>query len=162
MALLLSPDGGTQRMQLYIGEKGKDSVGGASSSFLARNGLAYGSYYYLNDTLPAIGTPSTDGFFDTTTLGSLVSAKLEDVDTNPNDPTQVVIGIQETGLFTFDFNLDFGGGSFNASTVEFLAHENPESRERHGRTRSATRTTSIGRRPRRSAASVPERFDLRQ
>ncbi len=119
VALLLSPDGGTQRMQLYIGEKGKDSTGGASSSFLARNGLAYGSYYYLNDTLPAIGIPSTDGFFDTTTIGSLVSAKLEDVDTNPNDPTQVVIGVQETGLFTFDFNLDFGGGSFNAAGSSF-------------------------------------------
>ena len=118
VALLLSPDGGTQIMQLYIGEKGKGINGSASSSFLARNGLAYGSYYYLNDTLPASGT-STDGFFDTTTAGALYSAKLEDVDTNPNYPTQTVIGIQETGLFTFDFALDFGGGGFSAAGSSF-------------------------------------------
>ena len=69
VALLLSPDGGTQIMKLYIGEKGKDTSGNPSNSFLARNGLAYGSYYYLNDTLPSSGT-STDGFFDTTTSGA--------------------------------------------------------------------------------------------
>jgi hypothetical protein len=119
VALLLSPDGGSQIMQLYIGDKGKDASGNSSSSFLARNGLAYGRYYYLNDTLPALGTPSTDGFFDTTTSGALLSAKLEDVDTNPNDPTQAVIGIQETGLFTFGFNLDFSSGSFNPATSGF-------------------------------------------
>jgi hypothetical protein len=118
VALLLSPDGGTQIMQLYIGQKGKDAAGNPSSGFLARNGLAYGSYYLMNDTLPASGT-STDGFFDTTTVNALLSAKLEDVDTNPNDPTQAVIGIQETGLFTFDFNLDFSGGSFNAGASSF-------------------------------------------
>ncbi len=118
VALLLSPDGGSQIMQLYIGEKGKDTAGNASGSFLARNGLAYGSYYYLNDTLPANGT-SSDGFFDTTTAGGLYSYKLEDVDTNPNNPTQVALGVQETGLFTFDFNLDFSGGSFNAAASGF-------------------------------------------
>jgi hypothetical protein len=118
VALLLSPDGGTQTMQLYIGQKGKDAAGNPSSSFLARNGLAYGSYYLLNDTLPASGT-STDGFFDTTAAGALVSGKLEDVDTNPNDPTQAVIGIQETGLFSFDFNLDFSSGSFYAAGSGF-------------------------------------------
>ena len=105
-------------MKLYIGEKGKDTSGNLSNSFLARNGLAYGSYYYLNDTLPASGT-STDGFFDTTTAGALVAAKMEDVDTNPNDPTQVVLGVQETGLFTFDFALDFSSGSFNAAGSSF-------------------------------------------
>ena len=118
VAMLLSPDGGSQILQLYIGDKGKDAAGNASSSFLARNGLAYGRYYYLNDTLPASGT-STDGFIDTTTAGALLSAKLEDVDTNPNDPTQAVIGIQETGLFTLDFNLNFSGGSFNAAGSSF-------------------------------------------
>ena len=38
VALLLSPDGGTQIMQLYIGEKGKDASGNASSSFLGATG----------------------------------------------------------------------------------------------------------------------------
>ena len=118
VALLLSPDGGSRNMQLYIGEKGKDTAGSASTDFLARNGFAYGSYYYLNDSLPASGT-STDGTFDTTAIGALNSSKLEDVDTSPSDPTQAVLGDQNSGLFTFDFNLDFGSGSFNAGTSDF-------------------------------------------
>ena len=118
VALQLSPDGGTQRMQLYIGEKGKDKTGAATTDFLARNGLAYGSYYYLNDALPASGT-SIDGFFDTTTAGALTSSKLEDVDTSPTDPTKVVLGDEDSGLFTFDFNLDFSGGSFSAAGSSF-------------------------------------------
>ena len=118
VALLLSPDGGTQRMQLYIGEKNKNQAGSDSTDFLARNGLAYGSYYYLNDSLPASGT-STDGFFDTTTAGALTSTKLEDIDTSPSDPTRAVLGDQDSGLFTFDFALDFGDGNFSASTSGF-------------------------------------------
>jgi hypothetical protein len=118
VALLLSPDGGSQNLQLYIGEKGKDTTGSASSDFLARNGLAFGSYYYLNDSLPASGT-SSDGTFDTTAAGALNSSKLEDVDTSPSDPTKAVLGDQTSGLFTFDFNLDFGSGSFDAGTSDF-------------------------------------------
>ncbi len=118
VALVLSPDGGTQRMQLYIGEKGKDASGNASNSFLARNGLAFGSYYYFNGSLPSSGT-FNNGFFDTTTTGSLVSAKLEDLDTNPNSPNQFVLGVQETGLFTFDLSLDFASGNFNSDVSSF-------------------------------------------
>ena len=118
VALLLSPDGGSQQMKIFIGEKGKGVDGNASNDFLARNGLAYGSYYYLNDTLPSSGS-STDGTFDTTSAGSLASSKLEDVDTNPNDPTRMVLGDQNSGLFELDFSLDFSGGSFNAATSGF-------------------------------------------
>lgn len=118
VALLLSPDGGSRNMKIFIGEKGKDSNGNASNSFLARNGLAYGSYYYLNDSLPSSGT-STNGFFDTSASGALNSNKLEDVDTSPGDPTQVVLGDQDSGVFTFDFNLDFGSGSFSAGGSGF-------------------------------------------
>jgi hypothetical protein len=118
VALVLSPDGGSRTMKLYVGEKGKDVNGNPSDSFLARNGLAYGSHYLFNDALPNSGT-SSDGFFDTTTADSLVAGKLEDVDTNPNNPTQVVQGIQETGLFTFDLSLDFSNGSFNAGNSGF-------------------------------------------
>lgn len=118
VALLLSPDGGSQRMQLYIGEKGKDTGGSTASNFLARNGLAYGSYFYLNDTLPSSGT-STNGTFDTTSSGALYSSKMEDVDTSPSDPTQVVLGDQNSGLFTFEFDLDFGSGGFNAAASGF-------------------------------------------
>jgi hypothetical protein len=120
VALLLSPDGGTQRMQLYIGEKGKGTNGSASNSFLARNGLAFGSHYYLNDTLPVSGT-SSDGTIDTTTAGALTSTKLEDIDTSPTDPTKAVLGDEDSGLFTFDFALDFNGvgGAFNAAGSGF-------------------------------------------
>jgi hypothetical protein len=118
VALLLSPDGGTQRMQLYIGEKGKGKTGAASSDFLARNGLAFGSYYYLNDALPASGT-SSDGFIDTTIAGALTSTKLEDVDASPTDPTKFVLGDEDSGLFTFDLSLDFSGGSFSAAGSSF-------------------------------------------
>ena len=118
VALMISPDGGSQRMQLYVGEKGKDESGNSSDSFLARNGLAYGSYYYFKGTLPTNGT-SAAGFFDTTTTGSLVATKLEDVDTNPNNPAQAVLAVQESGLFTFDFSLDFSRGNFDAGGSSF-------------------------------------------
>jgi hypothetical protein len=126
VALLLSPDGGSQTMQLYIGLKGKDASGNTSNSFLARNGLAYGSYYYLNDTFPTSGS-STDGFFDTTIAGALGAYKTEDVDTNPNHPTQVVLGIQDSasaslpyaGLHTLDFSLNFSGSNFNSAGSSF-------------------------------------------
>ena len=118
VALLLSPDGGTSTMKMYIGEKGKDVNGNPSNDFLARNGLAYGSHYFLNDALPASGT-SIDGTFDTTTAGALVASKLEDVDTSPGDPTRAVLGNQNFGLFTFDFNLDFTSGSFSEAGSSF-------------------------------------------
>jgi hypothetical protein len=117
IALLLSPDGGSQSMQLYIGEKGKDSSGAASTSFLARNGLAYGSWYYLNASYPSLGN-TNNGSFDTTSSGALSSDKLEDVDTSPSDPTQAVLGDQTSGVFTFDFDLVFGG-SFDAGASSF-------------------------------------------
>jgi hypothetical protein len=117
VALLLSPDGGTRIMRMYIGEKGKDANGNNSNSFLARNGLAYGSWYYLNDTLPA-GT-SADGYFDASAAGALSSTKFEDIDTSPSHPNQVVLGNQNSGVFIFNFNLDFSGGSFNSETSGF-------------------------------------------
>jgi len=119
VALLLSPDGGTSQMKIYIGEKGKDANGNVSNDFLARNSLAYGSYYYLNDTLPTGLSTSTDGTFDTTTAGALTASKFEDVDTSPGDPTQVLLGNQNFGTFTFDFDLDFNGGSFSAAGSGF-------------------------------------------
>lgn len=117
IALLLSPDGGSERTQLYIGEKGKDTGGSASNSFLARNGLAYGSWYYLNATYPTLGN-SNNGTFDTTASGALSSGKMEDVDTSPSDPTQAVLGDQTSGVFTFVFNLVFGP-SFDSGASSF-------------------------------------------
>jgi hypothetical protein len=117
VALLLSPDGGSQSLQLYIGEKGQDSSGSASGSFLARNGLAYGSWYYLNASYPSLGN-TNNGTFDTSAAGALSSDKLEDVDTSPSDPTQAVLGDQTSGVFSFDFDLVFGAG-FDAGTSSF-------------------------------------------
>lgn len=117
VALLLSPDGGTNTMKLYVGVKGRDKNGNASTSFLARNGLAYGSWYYLNATLPSLGA-TNGGTFDTTSSGALTSTKLEDVDTSPTDPTRVVLGDQDSGVFTFDFDLAFSG-SFSPSLSSF-------------------------------------------
>ena len=117
VALLLSPDGGSQIMQLYIGEKGKDSTGSASSSFLARNGLAYGSWYYLNASYPTIGN-TNNGTFDTSSSGALLSDRLEDIDTSPSDPTQAVLCDETSGVFTFDFDFVFGG-SFDSGASSF-------------------------------------------
>ncbi len=119
VALLLSPDGGSRNMKIYIGEKGKDASGNASDDFLARNGLAYGSYYYLNDQLPTSGGTSSDGTFDITLDDGLKAAKMEDVDTSPGDPTRVVLGNQFVGVYTFDFDLDFSSGIFSAADSGF-------------------------------------------
>jgi hypothetical protein len=117
VALLLSPDGGTQTMRLYIGEKGKDSSGLASSSFLARNGLAYGSWYYLIASYPSVGN-TNNGSFNTSSSGSLTSDKIEDVDTSPSNPTLAVMGDQTSGVFTFDFDFVFGA-AFDSGASSF-------------------------------------------
>jgi hypothetical protein len=123
VALLLSPDGGTQTLQLYIGDKGKNAAGNTSTSFLARNGLAYGRYYFLNlstsISLIPTGIPNTNGFFDANSAGGFSGTKMEDVDTNPSIPTQAVLGNQNYGVFTFDFNLHFTGGDFDAAASSF-------------------------------------------
>lgn len=119
IALLLAPDGGSQRMKLYIGEKGKDTSGNNNNSnFLARNGLAYGSWYYLNANLPSLGSTNS-GTFDTTSSGALSASKLEDIDTSPSNPTKVVLAEQNNGIYTFDFTLDFSSGAFSAGGSSF-------------------------------------------
>jgi hypothetical protein len=54
IALLLSPDGGSEEMKLYIGRKGKNENcnDATSSTFLEQNGLACGIWFYLIGTLP--------------------------------------------------------------------------------------------------------------
>ncbi|KAL7565131.1 hypothetical protein ACA910_021512 [Epithemia clementina (nom. ined.)] len=118
VALLLSPDGGSQQMKLYIGKKGKDQNGNSSNTFLARNGLAYGSWYYLHGTLPDNVGHTIHGAFGASAIGALEAVKLEDVDTSPSDPTRVVLGVQISGVFTFRFHLDFGNG-FDAASSSF-------------------------------------------
>jgi len=118
VALLLSPDGGSSSLKLYIGEKGRDANGSNSNSFLARNGLAYGSWYYLKGSLPGSVGATNGGTFDTSSTGALAATKMEDVDTSPGDPAQAVLGNQNYGVFTFDFDLVFSGG-FDAGASSF-------------------------------------------
>jgi hypothetical protein len=119
IALLLSSDGGTMEMKLYVGVKGLDKDGAASDSFLARNGLAWGTYYYLIGSFGNSIGDTTNGSFSTQSEGVLKSTKLEDVDTNPNRPTSVVLGDQDSGVFIFDFHLDFSGGSLQLAESSF-------------------------------------------
>ncbi|MEM7682850.1 MAG: dockerin type I domain-containing protein [Planctomycetota bacterium] len=128
VALLLSPDVESTDgdLQIYVGQKGLDANGNPSNSFLARNGLAYGNYYYLSDNGPGtdgdsltVGGPALVGGFDTTVTGSADSDKLEDIDTAPHDPTRVVLNDQTDGTFELDFSLDFSSGSFNAGASSF-------------------------------------------
>ena len=109
VALLLSPDGGTSTLQLYVGHKGKGADGQPAGDFLARNGLAYGSRHYLGGSLPDAGG-TNQGDFQTNLGGALTATKMEDVDTSPSDPTRVVLGNQNYGTFVLDFDLDFRGG----------------------------------------------------
>ena len=117
IALMLSPDGGTQQMKIYIGVKGLDQKGNTSNSFLARNGLAYGSWYFLNSGLPSLGNTNS-GSFSTTSSGALSSSKFEDIDTNPNNPLQVVLGDQNSGVFRFHYTFAFNS-SFDMSNSSF-------------------------------------------
>lgn len=120
IALLLSPDGGSQELKLFIGEKGKDAEGNPSDSFLARNGLAYGQYFFLNAALPVdLGSTVTDGFFDATAEDALRSSKLEDVDTSPSSPDLVVLGDQNSGTFIFDFDVIVDATGFDAAASSF-------------------------------------------
>ena len=123
VALLLSPDigsGSGASMKLYIGEKGKNAAGQSdTTSFLARNGLAYGSYYYLKDSLPAIGAAPTSGVLSVSSTGALTATKFEDVDTNPNNGTQAVVGNQNFGVYTFGFTLNFTSGTLDTATSGF-------------------------------------------
>jgi Cu+-exporting ATPase len=118
IALVLSPDGGSSSLQLYVGAKGRDANGSASSSLLARNGLAYGSWYYLEGSLPEMVGDIGTGTFSTSSAAALSSAKLEDIDTSPGEPHRVVLGDQDSGVFTFDFQLVFAG-AFDAGASSF-------------------------------------------
>jgi len=120
IAMLMSPDKSGGILQLYIGEKGKDATGAISNDFLARNGLAYGSYYFLDSTLPANeGDTTAGGGFASSSAGVQGYSKMEDIDTSPSNPTMVVLGNQDNGTFIYDFTLDFTGGTFNAGTSSF-------------------------------------------
>jgi hypothetical protein len=117
VALLISCDMGSKTLQLYVGVKGLDGAGNPSDSFLARNGLQYGSLYYLygfdfpiddDDNYP----PAEGGFTNDITQATK-EEKMEDVSTNPNNPVQIVLGIQTLGVYKLDFGLVFSDNAFD-------------------------------------------------
>jgi hypothetical protein len=121
IALLLSPDGNAsdEFLVLYIGQKGKNANGNIADDFLSRNGLANGEWFYLKSKFPDTGKTNKKGKFQKGTNGALGSKKLEDIDTNPSNPTQVVLAEQNMGIYTFDFSLDFARGEFNSKHSSF-------------------------------------------
>ena len=125
IALMLSPDGDhstTRYLQFYIGHKGKDRDGNTGATdFLSRNGLAYGEYFYLQSTFPRTGNTNRGGkFVQDSNAEILGDGKLEDIDTNPNQPNQVVLAESDTGLFIFDFDLVFDNqGQFDVVGTSF-------------------------------------------
>jgi len=107
IAFLVSNDGGSKNLKLYVGQKRRGKDGATGEDFLARNGLAYGSWFYLNSALPTEQGHTRAGYFGSQDDGALTSDKFEDVDTNPLIPTQVVLGDEVYGVFVLDFALTF-------------------------------------------------------
>lgn len=128
VALVLSADYGSETVMLYIGKRGKGFNGESSDDVLARNGLAYGSWFYLKGSYPDLNQSRT-GSFGTGRDGALSSSKMEDVDTSPSFPTRVVLGDQNSGVFVLDFSLNFQGNQFRVNQSSFsikkIANHNP-------------------------------------
>eukprot|EP00970_Alexandrium_tamarense_P006155 scaffold1033_cov205-Alexandrium_tamarense.AAC.14 len=121
VALMFSPDYGEKKLRMYIGKKGFKTDGTscgactADKDFLARNGLA---------SLPTGGGTRT-GSFGTNSGSAVTGTKLEDIDTNPTDPTKVVLAEQLTGVYELDFGLVFTNGVFSATSSSFTISKLP-------------------------------------
>lgn len=121
IAIVLSSDGASNQLYLYIGTKNTSP----SANFLQRNGLVGGQVFQFDPagsvtTLPALG--SLIGSFALTTTEPLVEDKLEDVHTNPNDPTHVVLADQTDGIYDIGFNLQFNqNGTLDTNASSFQA-----------------------------------------
>lgn len=113
---------------------------------LARNGLAYGSTFFVQRTgttsLPSSTSGTVAGTFGTSSSLGLYAPKFEDVSTNPNNPKQgeelnlvleflstfscyvrtnsqlctVIIAEQTSGVYIFTFNLTFGIRGYFSAT----------------------------------------------
>jgi hypothetical protein len=150
VALLFSPDYGEQRLRLYVGKKGYKTDGLSCGNctgdalILARNGLAYGSWWYHQGNLPSTNGATNKGTFGTVRALAVYGGKLEDVSTNPNKPTQgkklqylcatlclfisrsilthvllVVLADQSSGVYILDYNLSFPDANFSAAGSSF-------------------------------------------
>ena len=120
VALLLSSDGGTDQLYLYVGTKST----AADANFLARNGLVGGQIFQFDPNgattqLPATG--SLAGTFAINTPEPLVESKFEDVHVNPNNPIQAVVAVQTDGVYRLSFDLQFNAnGTLDTQSSSFV------------------------------------------
>jgi len=120
VVFLMSMDGGSKTLRLYVGHKNKGRDGDFNPlDFMPRNGLAFGSWYHLIGTMPTTQGESSNGTFSASGEGAMYAEKFEDVDTNPLNPTQITLGEEKTGIYILDFNLDFSSGLFNPGNSSF-------------------------------------------
>ena len=84
--------------------------------------IAFGSTFYLEGKLPT-GGGTRSGTFGTNKNSAVSAPKLEDIATNPLDPTKVVLAEQISGIYVFDFNIKFSGGNFAASLSSFTVEK---------------------------------------
>lgn len=137
VALILQDDLGSAPgapIRLYIGEKNVDANSDGSIDFLERNGLRGGSIYYWTPTDASSTTDLVDGGgtvtgeWATTSAGTLLETKLEDIHTNPADGSRVVFSDQTDGVYRMNLNLVFSGGSLDTAnsgaTITELINDN--------------------------------------
>lgn len=121
VAVLLSSDGGTNQLYLYVGTKSESPT----ANFLARNGLVGGQIYQFDPNGSTTQFPSSgslSGTFAINTNQPLVEDKLEDVHVNPNNPMQAVVADQTDGIYEISFVFQFdGNGTLNTATSSFTA-----------------------------------------
>ena len=120
VVLLLSSDGGTDQLYLYVGTK----VTAAGANFLERNGLVGGQVFQLDPDGPVTELPPSGtlaGRFAISTSAPLLESKFEDVHVNPNNPNVAVVAVQTDGVFQMDIVLDFNSnGTLNTVNSSFL------------------------------------------
>jgi len=89
--------------------------------FVARNGLAFGSWCHLTGAAPTTKGETTNGKFSESFFFAMYSDHCEDIHTNPLHPSQVTLCEEKHGVCIFDFNLSFSSmdGSFQPKSSTF-------------------------------------------
>mmetsp|Transcript_21630 Transcript_21630/g.60144 ORF Transcript_21630/g.60144 Transcript_21630/m.60144 type:complete len:785 (+) Transcript_21630:318-2672(+) len=131
VALFLSADGGSETLRVYIGKKFTAPDGSPDKiNFLARNGLAYGRWFYLGGDMGWEENPlwmtTEPGRFVTDFDDAWRESKFEDIDTDPTRPSRAALAVSNSGVYVVDFQLVFdaisggfvpGESSFSARMV---------------------------------------------
>jgi len=122
ICFLVSIDGGTKALKIYVGQKNKGRDGRPNTvDFMARNGLTLGSCHYLTGAAPTTKGETTNGKFSESFFFAMHSDHCEDIHTNPLHPSQVTLCEEKHGVCIFDFNLSFSSmdGSFQPKSSTF-------------------------------------------